>query len=108
MSKANTFKHKRWELRIMCANLEKGSSYTPHITGAALSILVMGISLLAIIIAYVSFGHLGPKFSENLMQVQQATLRKEYDLPAKPVVTNDTLLLSPPSLRNITQGNHTP
>ena len=108
MSKANTFKHKRWELRIMCANLEKGSSYTPHITGAALSILVMGISLLVIIIAYVSFGHLGPKFSENLMQVQQATLRKEYDLPPKPVITNDTLLLIPPSLRNITQGNHTP
>ena len=92
----------------MCANQEKGSSYTPHIRGAALSILVMGISLLAIIIAYVIFGHLGPKFSENLMQGQQATLRKEYNLPPKPIITNDTLLLIPPSLRNIAEGNHTP
>jgi len=92
----------------MCANQEKGSSYTPHIRGAALSILVMGISLLVIIIAYVSFGHLGPKFSENLMQGQQANLRKEYNLPPKPIITNDTLLLIPPSLRNIAEGNHTP
>ncbi len=94
----------------MCANQEKGSStsYTPHITGAALSILVMGISLLVIIIAYVSFGHLGPKFSANLMQEQQATLRKEYNLPPKQIITNDTLLLIPPSLRNIAEGNHTP
>ena len=92
----------------MCANQEKGSSYTPHMTGAALSILVMGVSLLAIIIAYVLFGYMGPKFSENLMQGQQATLRKEYNLPPKPIITNDTLLLIPPSLRNIAEGNHTP
>lgn len=92
----------------MCANQEKGSSYTPHMRGAALSILVMGISLLVIIIAYVSFGHLGPKFSENLMQGQQAALRKEYNLPPKPIITNDTLLLIPPSLRNIAESNHTP
>ena len=92
----------------MCAKQEKGSSYTPHMTGAALSILVMGVSLLAIIIAYVLFGYMGPKFSENLMQGQQATLRKEYNLPPKPIITNDTLLLIPPSLRNIAEGNHTP
>ena len=92
----------------MCANQEKGSSYTPHMSRAALSILVMGVSLLAIIIAYVLFGYMGPKFSENLMQVQQATLRKEYNLPPKPIITNDTLLLIPPSLRNTAEGNHTP
>lgn len=92
----------------MCANQEKRSSYTPHMRGAALSILVMGISLVAIIIAYVSFGFMGPKFSENLMQVQQATLREKYNLPAKPVITNDTLLLIPPSLRTVDEGNHTP
>jgi len=92
----------------MCANQEKESSYTPHMTGAALSILVMGVSLLAIIIAYILFGYMGPKFSENLMQVQQATLRKGYDLPPKPIITNDTLLLIPPSLRNLAAGNHTP
>ena len=93
----------------MCAHQEKrpSTSYTPHIRGAALSILVMGISLLAIIIAYVSFGYMGPKFSENLLQVQQATLRKEYSLPPKPIITNDTVLLIPPSMRNIVEGNHT-
>jgi hypothetical protein len=42
------------------------------------------------------------------MQGQQATLRKEYNLPPKPIITNDTLLLIPPSLRNIAEGNHTP
>lgn len=93
----------------MCAHQEKGSStsYTPHIRGAAWGIMLMGLSLVAIIIAYVSFGYMGPKNSADVLQVQQATLRKEYGLPPKPVITNDTLLLIPPSMRNIVEGNHT-
>lgn len=83
-----------------------GSYYSPHMRGVALSLLVMGLSLAGIIMAYISFGHVGPKFSAELLVKQQASLRKEYGLPPKPVITNDTLLLVPPSLRNITQSSH--
>lgn len=83
---------------------ESTSSYSSNMRGVALSILVMGISLIAIIIAYVSFGHIGPKFSADLLVKQQASLRRQYSLPPKPVITNDTELLIPPSLRNIDQN----
>ena len=81
-----------------------GSSYSSHMRGVALSFLVMGLSLVAIIIAYESFGHVGPKFSVYLLVKQQTVLRKQYGLPPRPVITNDSLLLVPPSLRNITQN----
>lgn len=84
---------------------EKGS-YSPHMKGVALSLLVMGLSLAGIIMAYISFGHVGPKFSAELLVKQQADLRKEYGLHPKPVITNESLLLVPPSLRNISQSNH--
>jgi hypothetical protein len=90
----------------MSKHEEKPSSYSPHMRGVALSLLVMGLSLTGIIIAYVSFGHVGPKFSAELLVKQQASLRKEFGLPPKPVVTNESLLLVPPSLRNATQNNH--
>ena len=67
--------------------------------GVALSLLVMGLSLVSILIAYESFGHLGPKFSADLLVKQQTVLRKQYGLPPRPVITNDSLLLVPPSLR---------
>ncbi|HEX9318488.1 MAG TPA: hypothetical protein VF884_06100 [Nitrososphaeraceae archaeon] len=43
---------------------DKGS-YSPHMPGVALSLLVMGLSITGIIMAYVSFGHVGPKFSAD-------------------------------------------
>jgi hypothetical protein len=70
----------------------------------AWSIMIMGISLVAIIIAYVSFGHIGPNFSSDLLVKQQAILREQYELPSKPIITNDSLLLVPPSLRDIDQN----
>lgn len=66
----------------------------------------MGLSMVGIIIAYVSFGHLGPKFSEQVLVSQQASLRKEFGLPAQAVVKNESLLLVPPSLRDINQSNN--
>jgi len=42
--------------------IHSGGGYV-HMKGVALSILVMGISLMGIIIAYVVFGHIGPSFS---------------------------------------------
>ena len=69
--------------------------------GVALSILVMGISIGIIIIAYVVFGHIGPSFSAERINTQQAELRQEYGLPVREVIRNQTVLLTPPSLRDI-------
>jgi len=79
-----------------------GSGYF-HMKGVACSILLMGLSLIGIIIAYVLFGYIGPSFSAERINVQQAELRKEYGLPEQEVVRNQTLLLTPPSLRDLNQ-----
>ena len=71
--------------------------------GVALSILLMGLSLVGIIIAYVIFGHIGPSFSAERINVQQAELRKEYGLPEQEVIRNQTILLTPPSIRDLNQ-----
>jgi hypothetical protein len=80
------------------------STYSSNMRGVALSILVMGVALVGIIMAYITYGHIGPKFSADLLVKQQSILRKQYNLPPKPVITNDTELLIPPSLRNIHQN----
>jgi len=76
-----------------------------HMKGVALSILVMGISIGIIIIAYIVFGHIGPSFSAERINTQQAELRQEYGLPVREVIRNQTVLLTPPSLRGINQSN---
>ena len=75
-----------------------------HMKGVALSILVMGLSLAIIIIAYLMFGHIGPSFSAERINVQQAELRDEYGLPKHEVIKNQSILLTPPSLRDIKQN----
>ena len=82
--------------------VHSGSGYF-HMKGVALSILLMGLSLVGIIIAYVIFGHIGPSFSAERINVQQAELRKEYGLPEQEVIRNQTILLTPPSLRDLNQ-----
>ena len=42
--------------------------------------------------------------TSNLLVKQQTVLRKQYSLPPRRVISNDSLLLIPPSLRNITQN----
>ncbi len=84
--------------------VHSGSGYT-HMKGVALSILVMGLSLVGIIIAYVLFGYIGPSFSSERINVQQAELRHEYGLPAHEVIRNQTILLTPPSMRNLSQAS---
>jgi hypothetical protein len=83
---------------------KSASSYSSSMQGVALSILVMGLALIGSIMAYVLFGHIGPKFSADLLVKQQSALRRQYHLPPKPVITNDTELLIPASLRNIHQN----
>lgn len=75
-----------------------------HMKGIALSILVMGLSLAGVIIAYVMYGHIGPSFSAERINVQQAELRDEYGLPKHEIIKNQSILLTPPSLRDIKQN----
>ena len=82
--------------------VHSGSGYL-HMKGVALSILLMGLSLMGIIIAYVIFGHIGPSFSAERINEQQAELRKEYGLPEQEVIRNQSILLTPPSLRDLNQ-----
>jgi hypothetical protein len=82
--------------------IQSGGGYF-HMKGVAWSILVMGLSLAIIIIAYVVYGHIGPSFSAERINEQQAELRKEYGLPAHEVIRNQSVLLTPPSLRAVNQ-----
>lgn len=78
---------------------DKQSGY--RLTGVAWSILVMGVSLAAIVIIYISFGHIGSSFSTGVMKQQQEELRERYDLPPLPPVSPEEAEI-PPSLRGIT------
>jgi hypothetical protein len=89
---------------------DKGYSSSKHLIGAAWGILVMGLSIAAIILIWVWFGHEGPSFSNRILQEQQARLREQYGLPPEPPLPPE-LLEVPPSLRNLTNitttGNET-
>jgi plastocyanin len=67
----------------------------------AWSILIMGISLATVIILWAWIGYIGPTYSREVLITQQKILRQHYHLPHRPVITDPTLLLTPPSLRNI-------
>ena len=71
------------------------------------SLIVMGLSLLFIYILWASFGHIGPSFSSDVLNLQQSTLRAQYHLPEKPVITDPTVLQTPPSLRPFLTDNAT-
>lgn len=90
----------------MCAHHEKegqGQGYN-NLTGVAWSILVMGLSLAAVIILWVWFGYIGPTFSEDILANQQRTLRENFGLPVQEAVDDPSVLQTPPSLRNIEEG----
>jgi hypothetical protein len=65
----------------------------------------MGISLAIVIVLYVWFGYLGPTFSDDVLTEQQAELRKKYDLPPEEIITDPEVLLTPPSLRDVSGDN---
>jgi hypothetical protein len=87
----------------MCAHHEKeqGSHEYHHLTAVGWSILVMGLSLAAVIILWIWFGHIGPSFSEDVLAQQQRMLREQYGLPTEEIVEDPTQLQTPPSLRNL-------
>jgi hypothetical protein len=93
----------------MCANHEKerGSHEYHNLTPVAWSILVMGLSLAAVILLWIWFGHIGPSFSSDTLAEQQRILREKYNLPHEQIITDPKVLLTPPSLRNITNASDT-
>lgn len=84
----------------MCANHEtaEGGYYSKEMKVVALSILVMGISLAIIMVLWAWFGHIGPRFSDQVLLDQQKELRDQYGLPPAPPVTEEEAQI-PPSLR---------
>lgn len=71
-------------------------------TTVAACILVMGLSLAIIILLWVWFGYIGPKFSDEVMRQQQVSLRQQYGLAPLPDITPKQAEI-PPSLRNLPQ-----
>ena len=61
----------------------------------------MGLSLAAVMIIYVWFGYIGPSFSSQALAQQQQTLRQQYHLPYRPLITDPKLLQTPPSERGL-------
>jgi plastocyanin len=80
---------------------EEGKGYSPHMRGVALGILVMGVSLAAIIILWATIGYIGPDFSTQVMERQQAWLHEQYGLPPLQELSPEMLEV-PPSLRGVT------
>ena len=71
------------------------------------SVIVIGLSLLSIYILWASFGYIGPSFSSDVLNMQQSTLRAQYDLPEEPIITDPAVLETPPSLRQFLTDNAT-
>ena len=78
----------------MVTNHEKEQSPHGHrdLTPVVWAILVMGMSLAIVVILWLSFGRLGSSCSSNIQIKQQETLRPQYGLPTKPVITNPKIL----------------
>jgi hypothetical protein len=63
----------------------------------------MGLSLVAIIVAWATIGVKGPDFSTEVMEEQQKRLRQQHGLPPEPELDPEMLEV-PPSLRNLTNN----
>jgi hypothetical protein len=78
-----------------------------RIGSLGLCFIVMGLSLAAIYVLWASFGYIGPSFSSDMVNKQQSALRADYGLPEQPVITDPTVLQTPPSLRELHVKNNT-
>lgn len=76
------------------------SKIEPSLVPVGLALLVMALSLTAIAISYVSFGHLAG-YASKTMELQQKRLRQQYGLPPAHIVTDPKILQVPPSFRNM-------
>lgn len=64
-------------------------------------IIVMALSIVVVVILYVTIGHIGPTFSSDVMTLQRGKLREYYGLPHEPIITNLKTLQIPPSERSL-------
>jgi hypothetical protein len=72
----------------------------PSLVPIGLALLVMTLSLTAVAISFVTFGHL-PGYASKIMELQQKRLRQQYGLPPVHIVTDPKILQVPPSLRDM-------
>jgi hypothetical protein len=79
-----------------------GTSLVP----IGLALLIMVLSLTAIAIAYISFGHV-PGYASKILELQQKRLRQQYGLPPAGIITDPKILQIPPSLRDMLSAYYT-
>jgi plastocyanin len=77
--------------------------YSPHMKTVGWAILIMGVSLVLVIVAWMGIGT-DPNYTAKVLQEQQSSLREQYGLPAQETSTAE--LEIPPSLRD-TAGDAT-
>jgi hypothetical protein len=68
--------------------------------------MIMTLSLTAIAISFVTFGHL-PGYASKILELQQKRLRQQYGLPPAHIVTDPKILQIPPSLRDMLTAYYT-
>ena len=78
----------------------KQRTKSPSLVPIGWALLVMTLSLSAIAISYITYGHLSGYASKTL-ELQQKRLRQQYGLPPAPIVTDPKILQIPPSLRDM-------
>ena len=91
--------------------VKTNSEIKQHINSSSLvpiglALLVMTLSLTAIAISYITFGHLSG-YASKTMELQQKKLRQQYGLPPAHIVTDPKILQIPPSLRNMLTAYYT-
>jgi hypothetical protein len=69
-------------------------------------LMIMALSLTAIAISFVTFGHL-PGYASKILELQQKRLRQQYGLPPAHIVTDPKILQIPPSLRDMLTAYYT-
>ena len=71
-----------------------------NLVSVGVALLVMALSLTAIAISYITFGHISG-YASKIMELQQKKLREQYRLPPVNIVTDPKILQVPPSLRDM-------
>lgn len=86
---------------VVKANSEiKQCISSPNLVRVGFALLVMTLSLSAVAISYITFGHLSG-YASKILELQQKRLRQQYGLPPAHIVTDPKILQIPPSLRDM-------
>ena len=66
----------------------------------------MAISLFLVYVLWLSFGYIGPTFSDDILKEQQITLREKYNLPPAEIPDASQAEI-PPSMRDLPSETNT-